>query len=130
VPAALLALLPVEAAEALDLLRTASTELQKHKLGGGGAESLTLATKLLLQTATLARGQEGDPEERAALVRFDALATAQLGLAGLVSQVPLTLTALTAFHRPVLEATLYFQQQHQPTHSPYAFGSGRSSGWG
>jgi hypothetical protein len=130
VPAALLALLPVETAEALDLLRTASTELQKHKLGGGGAESMTLATKLLLQTAMLARGQEGDPEESAALVRFDALATSQLGLAGLVSQVPLTLTALTAFHRPVLDATLYYQEHHQPTHSPYVFGSGRSTGWG
>jgi hypothetical protein len=130
VPAALLALLPVETAEALDLLRTASTELQKHKLGGGGAESLTLATKLLLQTAMLARGDEGDPEEAATLVRFDALAASQLGLAGLVSQVPLTLTALTAFHRPVLDATLYYQQHHQPTHSPYVFGSGRSSGWG
>lgn len=130
VPAALLSLLPVETTEALDLLRTASTELQKHKLGGGGAESLTLATKLLLQTAMLARGNEGDPEESAALVRFDALATSQLGLAGLVSQVPLTLTALTAFHRPVLDAALYYQAHHQPTHSPYVFGSGRSTGWG
>jgi len=130
VPAALLALLPTELAETLDLLRMTSTELQKQKLGAGGGESLTLAIKLLLATALLARGAEGDPEERAGFVRFDDLALAQLGVAGLASQVPLTLAGLTAFHRPALDATLYYQEQHQPTHSSYVFGSGRSSGWG
>ncbi len=130
VPAALLALLPTELAETLDLLRLASAELQKEKFGAGGGESLTLAVKLLIQTALLARGDEGDPEERAGFVRFDQLALAQLGAAGLASQVPLTLQALTAFHRPALDATLYYQQHHQPTHSPYVFSSGRGGSWG
>lgn len=129
VPAALLSLLPTELAETLDLLRLASAELQKQKFGGGGGESMTLAIKLLLQTALLARGEEGDPEERAGFVRFDTLALAHLGAAGVASQVPLTLAALTAFHRPALDATLYYQEHYQPTHSAYVF-SGRGGSWG
>jgi hypothetical protein len=133
VPAALLALLPIDLAETLDLLRMVSAELQKHRFGGTGAESLSLSIKLLLATALLARGDEGDPEERAGFLRFDALAAAQLGLAGVVSQVPLSFTALTAFHRPALDAASYYESLFQPTHSPYVFGGSsgrRSSGWG
>lgn len=137
VPAALLALLPIDVAETLDLLRMVSAELQKHRFGGTGAESLSLSIKLLLATALLARGEEGDPEERAGFLRFDALAAAQLGLAGVVSQVPLSFTALTAFHRPALDSTAVYERIQQPTHSPYVFGrsnrssgSSRSYGWG
>lgn len=133
VPAALLALLPVELPELLDLLRMVSAELQKQRIGAGGAESLSLSIKLLLATALLARGDEGDPEERVGLLRFDTLAASQLGVAGLVSQVPLSFSALTAFHRPTLDAVLFYQEAFQPTHSPYVFGTGsgyRSSGWG
>jgi hypothetical protein len=134
VQAALLALLPVDLAEALDLLRLASSELQGHRLGGGGAEALTLAVKLLMQTALLARGAEGDPEECAGFVRFDQLALANLGTAGLASQVPLSLAALTAFHRPALDAALYYQETHQPTHSPYvhshSHSRSRGGSWG
>jgi hypothetical protein len=128
VPAALLALLPIDLPETLDLLRMVSSELQRHRFGAGGAESLSLSIKLLLATALLARGDEGDPEERAGFLRFEQLEAAQLGLAGLVSQVPLSFAALTAFHRPALNATQEYQQAYQPTHSPYVFGGGRS--WG
>ncbi len=132
VPASLLALLPIDLAETLDLLRMVSAELQKHRFGAAGAESLSLSIKLLLATALLARGDEGDPEERAGFLRFDALAASQLGLAGLVSQVPLSFTALTAFHRPALDASSFHERVYQPTHSAYVFGSGsgRSRGWG
>jgi hypothetical protein len=144
VPAALLALLPVDVAESLDLLRMTSAELQKlqtgqaklpaghdkHRFGAGGAELVTLSIKLLLATAMLAAGADGDREEHAGFVRFEGL-SAQLGLAGLVSQVPLSFTALAAFHRPALDAALHYQEVFQPTHSPYVFGTGgRSRGWG
>jgi hypothetical protein len=145
VPAALLALLPVDVAECLDLLRMTSAELQKHqaghekhqaghekhRFGAGGAELVTLSVKLLLATAMLATGAEGDREERAGFLRFEGLSAAQLGLAGLASQVPLSFTALAAFHRPALDAALHYQEVFQPTHSPYVFGTGgRSRGWG
>jgi hypothetical protein len=93
VPAALLALLPIDVAESLDLLRMTSAELQKHRFGAGGAELVTLSIKLLLATALLATGAEGDREEGAGFVRFEGLTAAQLGLAGLFSQVPLSFTA-------------------------------------
>lgn len=131
VPAALLALLPIDVAESLDLLRMASAELQRQRFGAGGPELVTLSIKLLLATALLATGVEGDREERAGFLRFEGLVATQLGLAGLVSQVPLSFTALAAFHRPALDAALHYQEIYQPTHSPYVFGTGgRSRGWG
>ena len=131
VPACLLATLPVEPSEALDLLRLASSELQKARFEGGGAESLTLAVKFLLQTVILAAGSEGDAEEELDLLRFDGLALEALGHAGLVSHIPLSLTALTAFHRPALDATVVYQELFQPMHSSSVFSGGhRSGGWG
>ena len=130
-PACLLAVLPVEPAEALDLLRLASAELQKARFESGGPESLTLAVKFLLQMVILAAGQEGDAEEQLGLIRFDGLALEALGHAGLVSHIPLSLTTLTAFHRPALDAAIVYQRQYQPMHSSSIFGSGhRSGGWG
>jgi hypothetical protein len=130
VPAVLLSLLPTDLAETLDLVRMVSSELQREKLGAGGGESLALAIKLLLSTALLAQGAHGDPEEQAGFLRFEQLELAQLGMAGLASQLPLTLAALTAFHRPALDAAVYYQEIHQPTHSAYVFGSGRGGSWG
>lgn len=130
-PACLLAVLPVEPAESLDLLRLASAELQKARFESGGPESLTLAVKFLLQMVILAAGQEGDAEEQLGLIRFDGLALEALGHAGLVSHIPLSLTTLTAFHRPALDAAIVYQQQYQPMHSSSIFGSSyRSGGWG
>ncbi|MCZ7681298.1 MAG: hypothetical protein M5U28_21925 [Sandaracinaceae bacterium] len=65
VAAALLSWLALEPAEILDDLRLASAELSKHGLSGGGAETMTLAVKLLVSIAALAAGREGDHEEGA-----------------------------------------------------------------
>ncbi len=130
-PACLLATLPVETAEALDLLRLASAELQKARFECGGPEALTLAVKFLLQTVILAAGNEGDAEEQLGLIRFDGLALEALGHAGLASHIPLSLTTLTAFHRPALDAAAVYQELYQPMHSSSVFSGGhRSGGWG
>lgn len=130
-PACLLATLPVETGEALDLLRLASAELQKARFECGGPEALTLAVKFLLQTVILAAGNEGDAEEQLGLIRFEGLALEALGHAGLASHIPLSLTTLAAFHRPALDAAIVYQELYQPMHSSSVFGGGhRSGGWG
>lgn len=128
-PSALLGLLEAEPAEILDLVRLASSALEQHALGAGGAESMVLAVKLLLSTALLARGDEGDPEEQTIALRFDEVAVERLGAAGLSTHVPLTFRVLSTFHRPALDAAAIWRER-QPTHSPSVFGSSRSTAFG
>ncbi len=129
VPAALLALLPCEVPESLDLLRMMSTALQQERFMAGGAETLVLSIKMLLTTALLAMGSEGDFEERAGWLRFDALASSQLGAAGIALATPLSLAGLTVFQNPVLDQ-VEFDRAYQATHSPYVFHPSRGYGWG
>lgn len=138
VPAGLLALMPCELPETLDLLRMVSTALQKERFMAGGAETLVLSTKLLLSTALLAAGAEGDPEERAGWLRFDQLASRRLGFAGVALSMPISLVSMSVFQNPVL-STMEFDRLYQATHSPYVFstsgsswgsGSSRGYGWG
>src|SRR5262249_23128020 len=67
VAAALLALLDGDEAGLLDDLRLASKAVSDQRLAPGGTEATSLAVKLLVGSALLARGSEGDPEESIAL---------------------------------------------------------------
>jgi hypothetical protein len=131
--AALLSWVALEPAETLDDLRLAAAELQKRRLAEGGAETMSLAIKLLVSIAMLAAGREGDHEERLALAPIVVPRAPQLGLHGALPALPLVTTALTTFHRPVLDAALEYEHVYQSTHSAYVFGGrghGRSYGWG
>ncbi len=131
VAAALLSWLALEPAEILDDLRLASAELSKHGLSGGGAETMTLAVKLLVSIAALAAGREGDHEEGLALAPVAAPILSRLGLPGALATLPLS-AAVTAFHRTVLDAAAEWERTFHPTHSGYVFGGSgrRRTGWG
>lgn len=129
--AALLSWLALEPAEILDDLRLASAEVQRHRLGHAGADTMTLAIKLLISMGVLASGREGDHEERLALAPVVAPRVPSVGLHNAVAALPLAPAALTAFHRTVLDAAAEWERQYHPTHSSFVYGSGRrGSGWG
>ncbi len=148
VAAALLALLDGDPAGLLDDLRLAARQVTEQRLAPGGVEATALGVKLLLHSALLARGAEGDPEEKLALAlrALPALAAFELGAQGLGTMsatLPLLATTVTAFHRPMLEAAVLYEQHSRPMHSDYVFGGGwsgstahrgsyghRSFGWG
>lgn len=132
IAAALLSWVALEPAEILDDLRLASAELSKHGLAGGGAETMTLAIKLLVSMAALAAGSEGDHEERLALAPVPTPGLSRLGLAGALGTLPIATAAVTAFHRTVLDAAAEWERLFHPTHSSYVYGGGgyRRSGWG
>lgn len=131
VAAALLSWVALEPAEILDDLRLASAELSKQGLAGGGAETMTLAIKLLVSMAALAAGQEGDHEERLALAPVATPGLPRLGLSGAFATLPLP-AMVTAFHRTVLDAAAEWERTFHPTHSSYVFGGSgyRRTGWG
>lgn len=124
IAAALLAWLALEPAEILDDLRLASQALAKHGLAGTGAETVTLASKLVLAMAAMAAGAEGDPEERLALAPIATPALPLIGLQGVLAALPLT--AVNAFHHTVLTAATAWERSYHPTHSSYVFGGGSS----
>ena len=132
IAAALLTWVALEPPEILDDLRLASAALSKHRMAGGGAETMTLAIKLLLSIAALAAGSEGDPEERLALAPSPVATLPHLGLAGALSALPIASAAVSTFHRTVLDAAAEWEQMFHPTHSSWVYGGGtrRSHGWG
>lgn len=137
VAAALLALLDGDEAGVLEDLRLASRQVQQRGLAPGGSEATSLGLKLLLQTALLARGDEGDPEESLALALralsdVGALDLGTQGLGTVSATLPLLSGTVAAFHRPMLDAAVLYEQHAAPMHSDYVFGGGhhRSFGWG
>jgi hypothetical protein len=134
IAAGLLAWVALEPAELLDNLRHASAALKKYRLVNGGAETMTLATKLLVNMSVLASGNEGDHEEQLKLAPVAHPRVPHLGLHGSLTALPVIGSAVVAFHRTVLDAAAAWEAMYQPTHSSYVFGSGssrrRSYGWG
>jgi hypothetical protein len=132
IAAALLTWIALEPPEILDDLRLASAALAKQRMAGGGAETMTLAIKLLLGIAALAAGREGDPEECLALAPSPVATLPHLGLAGALSALPIASAAVTAFHRTVLDAAAEWERVFHPTHSSWVYGGStrRSHGWG
>lgn len=135
VAAALLALLDGEPAGLLDDLRLAGKHVVEQRLTPGGTEATSLALKLLLHSALLARGSEGDPEESLALaVRalpdVAALAVGTQGLGTMSATLPMLTSSVVAFHRPMLDAAVIYEQHSRPMHSDYVFGGNRGTGYG
>ncbi len=137
VAAGLLALLDGDEAGVIEDLRLASRQIQQQGLAPGGSEATSLGLKLLLQTALLARGNEGDPEESLALAlralsEVGALDLGTQGLGTVSATLPLLSGTVAAFHRPMLDAAVLYEQHAAPMHSDYVFGGGhhRSFGWG
>jgi len=127
IAAALLTWIALEPSETLDDLRLVAAEIQKRRLADGGAETMSLAIKLLVSIAMLAAGDEGDHEEKLALAPIATPRAPHVGLHGALAQLPLVTTALAAFHRPVLDAALEYERVYQSTHSAYVFSG---AGWG
>lgn len=135
VGAALLALLDGEPGGLLDDLRLASKQVQEQRLAPGGVEATTLGLKLLLHSALLARGSEGDPEESLALAvrALPEVAALRLGTQGLgtvSATLPLLTSSVVAFHRPMLDAAVLYAEHQRPMHSDYVFGGWGSGGGG
>ncbi|MFO0680693.1 MAG: hypothetical protein U0234_01520 [Sandaracinus sp.] len=131
VASAMLALLDGEVPGLLDDLRLAGRQIVEQGLCPGGAEATSLALKMLVHTALLARGQEGDAEERLALAvrTLPSIAALDLGHRGLgtaAATLPLLASTLVAFHRPVLDAAVLYRDFQMPMHSDSVF----SGGWG
>ncbi|MBX3272475.1 MAG: hypothetical protein KF729_19605 [Sandaracinaceae bacterium] len=126
VEAALLAWLALPVEEILHDLRLASQALGRHGVAGTGAETVAVASKLLLSMAAMAAGAEGDPEERLALAPLASPALELVGLGGALAALPLA--ALSAFHRTVLCAATAWEEVHHPTHSGYVYGGYRPRG--
>ncbi|MGE3636524.1 MAG: hypothetical protein AB7P00_41855, partial [Sandaracinaceae bacterium] len=128
--AALLSWVALEPAELLDDLRLCAAEIQRARLADGGAQTMSLAIKLLVSMAALAAGREGDLEESLALApRLDPRA-GRAHLASAIGALPMVAPALAAFHRPVLDAAREYEQVYQSMHSSYVFGGHRRVGWG
>jgi hypothetical protein len=126
--AAMLTLLESDTPALLDDLRLASAEVQRYQLATGGAEAMMHAIKLLVQSSLLAHGAEGDPEEGIALVARALPGAGALGLGAAAATLPMVVSAISTFHRPMLDAALVYETAYQPTHSDYVFGSGYGSG--
>lgn len=129
VGAALLGLLDGEPAGLLDDLRLAGKHVQEQRLAPGGAEATSLALKMLLHSALLARGTEGDPEESLALALralpdVAVLDVGTQGLGAMSATLPLLTSSVVTFHRPMLDAAVVYEQHSRPMHSDYVFGGG------
>lgn len=129
--AGMLALLDGEVLGLLDDLRLASRQVVEQGLSPGGAEATSLGLKLLVLTGLLARGGEGDAEERIvlavrALPNIGALDLGHRGLGAAAATLPLLATTMVAFHRPVLDAAVLYRDFQMPMHSDSVF----SGGWG
>jgi hypothetical protein len=113
--AALLAWLDAPLAETLDDLRLAAAVVQTHRLGIDAGETSANAVKLLLLTALLAEGDEGDAEEK---LGFGARLHERLrgvGTSTVAATVPLLVGATSAFVQPMLDAASIWDAYRRTT---------------
>lgn len=113
--AALLAWLDAPLAETLDDLRLAAAVVQTHRLGIDAGETSANAVKMLLLTALLAEGDEGDAEEK---LGFGARLHERLrgvGMGTVAAVVPLLVGATSAFVQPMLDAASIWDAYRRTT---------------
>lgn len=101
---ALLAWIDAPLSETLDDLRLAAAVVQTNRLGVDAGETAGNAVKLLLVSALLGTGDEGDDEEALALGARPHAHIARLGLGTIAASVPLLVGATAAFVQPLLDA--------------------------
>jgi hypothetical protein len=115
-PAAMIAILPVNVAEALDNIRLASSSIYAHKLSLGGVENLSLGVKMLMHSSVQAVTPDAAPGGVAA-------APSVLALAGVPAAAVLTVSAgLLAFHALSLHELAIRDFRFHPVHSHYVYG--------
>lgn len=118
VPAAMLAALPTSISETLDDLRMAAAEVSGKGLSTGGLENLSLAIKILMQTAVIAGGSS----EGLSVGPVPQEALAPLGLAGLALILPTALVAVYAFHEVSVHQAAVQAYRFHPVHTHYIYG--------
>jgi hypothetical protein len=115
-PAAMIAILPVNVAEALDNIRLASSSIYAHKLSLGGVENLSLGVKMLMHSSVLAVSPDTVPSGVEATPSV-------LALAGVPAAAVLTVSAgLLAFHALSLHELAVRDVRFHPVHSHYVYG--------
>jgi len=115
-PAAMIAILPVNVAEALDNIRLASSSIYAHKLSLGGVENLSLGVKMLMHSSVQAVAPDAAPGGVAATPSV-------LALAGVPAAAVLTVSAgLLAFHALSLHELAVRDFRFHPVHSHYVYG--------
>jgi hypothetical protein len=128
-PAALLAWLDAPPPETFDNLRLAAACVQTARLATDPGETASNAVKLLLMSAFLGRGAEGDPEEQ---LRFKITAHERvvgLGVPAMAATAPVLAPAAVAFVRRLLSATEIWDEHRRQT-SGYTHGGSWSGGRG
>jgi len=116
-PAAMIAILPVNVAEALDNIRLASSAIYAHKLSLGGVENLSLGVKMLMHSSVQAVAPEREEFH-------DTVGTPSvLALVGVPVAAVLTVSAgLLAFHSLSLHEMAVRDVRFHPVHSHYVYG--------
>lgn len=116
-PAAMIAILPVNVAEALDNIRLASSSIYAHKLSLGGVENLSLGVKMLMHSSVQAVTPEAAPGG------VGVATPSVLALAGVPAAAVLTVSAgLLAFHALSLHELAVRDFRFHPVHSHYVYG--------
>jgi hypothetical protein len=116
-PAAMIAILPVNVAEALDNIRLASSAIYAHRLSLGGVENLSLGVKLLMHSSVQAIAPEREEFH-------DTVGTPSvLAMVGVPVAAVLTVSAgLLAFHATSLHEMAVRDVRFHPVHSHYVYG--------
>jgi hypothetical protein len=113
--AALLAWIDAPLAETLDDLRLCAAAVQTHRLAIDPGETAGNAVKLLLVSALLGTGAEGDAEEKLALALRPHARIASLGVGTVSASVPLLVGVTSAFVQPLLDAAAIWDAHRRTT---------------
>jgi len=113
--AALLAWLEAPVSETLDDLRLAAAVVQTFALGMDAGEISANAVKLVLLSALLAEGSEGDAEEKLALGARMRARLAGVGGGTVAIATPLLMGVTTSFVQPMLDAAAVWDASHRQT---------------
>jgi hypothetical protein len=128
VPGALLSVLCPEVEEALDNLRTASSEVSRHRLSLGGMENLSLGMKLLMQ---ISLAPPGLGERRAASPASPSGSrVGALGLLELAVASPVVAAAFDTFHESSLHKLAVLDSGFHPVHANFVYSGGDEYGSG
>jgi len=128
VPSAMIAILPTGVEESMDNVRIASAAIVRHRLSLGGAETLSLGVKMLVQSSVMATAGAGP--RTPGTVPQSILPVTRLGPAPQVLAMPgfspVTAPALGAglatFHERSLHRIAVRDYRFHPVHMHYVYG--------
>ncbi|MFO0686870.1 MAG: hypothetical protein U0234_32705 [Sandaracinus sp.] len=120
--AALLSWIDAPLDETLDDLRLAASIVRANRLGFETGETTGHAIKLLLLSAILAEGDEGDPEEKLALGLRLSRGVATLETGSIAAIVPILAGAASAYTKLMLDAATLWDDYVRTQRGTYASG--------